>query len=262
MRNVVNGWTDLAKDGITGRYLPESVFSKALDIKDLPSKVKSLTGSTIGEHAKMATDVFKQVKEMMLNGAKKMQNGSFFLKSLTVMLITLTTVLSSCQKNEYRTVYYRTGEKFERGKEKNGAREGLWISWHESGKKLAERTYLKGRENGPSTEWFENGQIRSLVKYKDGKLVDTAKFFFSNGRLNSLDYYNSSGVHSGEFKVLREDGTLSQKGYFKNSKADSIWETLFENGKVKSTSFFKDGKEIGVWVTYDQEGNIVKKVQY
>jgi len=48
-----------------------------MDLKDLPGKVKSLTGSTVGEHVNMVTDVFKQIKEMMLNGAKKMQYGSF-----------------------------------------------------------------------------------------------------------------------------------------------------------------------------------------
>ncbi|TKC02782.1 RHS repeat domain-containing protein, partial [Pedobacter frigoris] len=76
-RNVINGWVDIAKDELTGKYLPESAFSKALDIIGLPDQVKSITGSTLGEHAKKMNDVFKQVKEMMLNGAKKMQYGSF-----------------------------------------------------------------------------------------------------------------------------------------------------------------------------------------
>jgi len=79
-RNVINGWINIARDELTGKYLPESSFSKAKDILDIPGTVKDVTGSTPGQivnsGAKMMNDIFKQIKEMMLNGAKRMQNGT------------------------------------------------------------------------------------------------------------------------------------------------------------------------------------------
>jgi hypothetical protein len=80
-RNVINGWLSIARDELTGKYLPESTFSKAKDILGIPGTVKDVTGSTPGQilnsGAKMMNNLFKQIKEMMLSGAKNMQNGSF-----------------------------------------------------------------------------------------------------------------------------------------------------------------------------------------
>ncbi|WP_410478534.1 hypothetical protein [Pedobacter gandavensis] len=48
--------------------------------------------------------------------------------------------------------------------------------------------------------------------------------------------------------VWHEEGTVSQKGYFKEGKADGTWKTFFKSGKIKSISSFKDGKKNGEWV--------------
>ncbi|MNR54372.1 hypothetical protein D3C85_1745430 [compost metagenome] len=59
--------------------MPVSAFSMAKDIVDAPDLVEDLTGSTpaqIGNaSSKMANDLLKQIKEMVLNGADRMKNG-------------------------------------------------------------------------------------------------------------------------------------------------------------------------------------------
>jgi RHS repeat-associated protein len=87
-RNVINGWINLGKDWIVGKYAGESAFAKAKDIVDFPNAVKDLTGNTPSQIVNSTGQMFKEfqtkmneylkdLKEKTLSGSRNMQYGGF-----------------------------------------------------------------------------------------------------------------------------------------------------------------------------------------
>jgi antitoxin component YwqK of YwqJK toxin-antitoxin module len=89
--------------------------------------------------------------------------------------------LSGPAKSEDFEVKYPNGKLKIKGVLKNGKREGLWISWYESGQEWSEGTYKNGLKNGPATVWHENG-----MKRYEG-------FYTNDERSGKWTYWDESG---------------------------------------------------------------------
>ena len=63
--------------------------------------------------------------------------------------------------------HYLNGRLKIKGVMKNGKREGLWISWYDSGQEWSECAYKDGLKNGNTSSWHENGMRRYDGFYKD-----------------------------------------------------------------------------------------------
>lgn len=85
----------------------------------------------------------------------------------------------------YKETYYFPGEKrFIEGTYNNAlARNGVWISWYESGQKNSEQEYIDGKENGAYRVWYPNGKIYLEGNYEKGRKTGVWSFYDTLGKM-------------------------------------------------------------------------------
>lgn len=86
--------------------------------------------------------------------------------------------------------------------------------------------------------------------YKDGK-VKTRKVLHSAD--DTLNYYLES---------YYPDGTIFQKGQFKNGKTEGLVKEYYENGKLKTIASYINGLKNGCQQTFNLNGNIEKEFYF
>ena len=77
---------------------------------------------------------------------------------------------------------YESGSERLRGAYTNGAMDGVWVFWHDNGKKEKECTYSNGKENGGWTEWYPNGKEKLSGTYVNGMMNGNWISWFDNGQ--------------------------------------------------------------------------------
>jgi antitoxin component YwqK of YwqJK toxin-antitoxin module len=78
----------------------------------------------------------------------------------------------------YKKIYYPNGQVKMEGNEKDGGREGKWVSWYEDGTPWSETWFQSGLRHGKTTVWLENG-----AKYYEGEYAldqPSGKWIFYN----------------------------------------------------------------------------------
>ena len=87
-------------------------------------------------------------------------------------------------------IYLSNGQYHNKGKMKNGLRDGVWSFWHENGQIEQKINYKNGALDGKFTEWYENnGQIEREVNFKDDELDGKWTAWYQNGRKESESNY-------------------------------------------------------------------------
>ncbi|MEO1942864.1 MAG: hypothetical protein ABGY11_01055, partial [Candidatus Thioglobus sp.] len=62
---------------------------------------------------------------------------------------------------------------------------GVFVGWHDNGRKWSEENYKYGKEDGTHALWYRNGQKVSEGNYKDGKKDGTHTVWYDNGQKKS-----------------------------------------------------------------------------
>jgi len=62
-----------------------------------------------------------------------------------------------------------------------GERNGLWVSYYETGIKWSESYYINGLKSGHSITFFPNGKVRYVGEYLDDKKTGTWTFYDEEG---------------------------------------------------------------------------------
>jgi len=63
----------------------------------------------------------------------------------------------------------------------DGAKDGLWTSWHENGRKQLEIRYKKDVIHGTMSTWHANGQKKGVGQIKDGEMDGRWEEWYENG---------------------------------------------------------------------------------
>lgn len=144
--------------------------------------------------------------------------------------------------------------------EKNGNKNGKWILYYDSGKKLAEGNYKNGKKVGTWIYFHENGLKESEGIYSDnGKQDGLWKEYFSNGNLlEEVNFYE--GLYDGEFKAYNDSGKIIVQGNFKEDYEDGSW--LYKNGHYSEYGNYIDGQKTGEWKSFYKEEQIIFKGSY
>lgn len=66
---------------------------------------------------------------------------------------------------------------------KDGKKTSLWVNWDESGKKIAEASYLENQKHGDWNIWNANGQKLFEMHYEHGKKVGVWRQWDDSGKL-------------------------------------------------------------------------------
>ena len=173
------------------------------------------------------------------------------------------------------------------GIERNGKREGLWLTFnstnkliqatlynngsiqdtkyrfHPDGELLSTETYAQGRKHGISREFHAGGALHYEMEYKNGKLVDGAHvYYYPNGVKKIVNHYKN-GVKYGKSTTYYKSGAVEIEGeYSEKGLPQGPWKEYYENGTLKEQYHYKHGVFHGEYTIYDEQGNVEAQYIY
>lgn len=138
-------------------------------------------------------------------------------------LILIIGVSVSCNQKEPKTEGKLVFKEMPDGNKRvigamiNDKKQGLWVSYDDSGRVTSHDTFINDSLTGESIGYFEVGTISSIGNLKNGQ-------------------------REGEWIIYYEKDKIAQKGSYKNGYQLGIWEYFIEEGKLdKKVEYFKDG---------------------
>ena len=120
---------------------------------------------------------------------------------------------------------------------KNGAFDGLYKTYFESGEVAIEQFFKNGKKDGLCSYYYDSGKLFYTENYKEGVREGQIKRLFENGNTWIIERYKK-GLKHGLWEEYYEDGTLKYEG--KWEKNELIEEHFYnENGD----EYKKDGEK-------------------
>lgn len=174
-----------------------------------------------------------------------------------------------------------------------GRREGLWVTFHATGKKASEHTYKGNAEHGPQKTWYPDGAPHDEYSSANNQRVGEYKAWWNEGKMREHSQYDDKGVLASRKQWSREgvqideyDGktrtwkrwdekgniTYEQAGdeateYYPGEGAKPKSKLVIKGSKIERTDFYESGavmgkgpldetrKREGQWVEYYENGN-------
>jgi len=127
--------------------------------------------------------------------------------------------------------YYTNGVKNSEGIFINKEKDGKWLYYNTNGSLVAEENYDKGKKQGKF----------KIFSGKDGVLLEEETW--------------NSNVRDGEFNAYYITGTLRIKMSYVKGKMHGSFENYYEDGTIWNKGQYKDDFRNGTWISYNREGN-------
>jgi antitoxin component YwqK of YwqJK toxin-antitoxin module len=177
------------------------------------------------------------------------------------------------QKNEEKLSSELSKKEFfgvskEQYQQKNGVKDGSFISHFENGKTSSEGIYKEGKYNDLWTFYHENGNIKGkgIFQMGDGSdLGDTGLprngrdgqwlLYHENGKIDAESNW-VDGKLKGSYKTYYANGKMKEESNFLNAEYDGKYTSWFENGNLKKECSYVDGKLKGVYKSYYANGKM------
>ena len=109
---------------------------------------------------------------------------------------------------------YADGTLRERGRLRDGKREGTWTTWHDNGVKASEASYSSDLFDGFLISWYANGQQAATGLYRRGRAEGRWWYWNADGTPNP----DRSGFYERGVRVGREDGSPRDRLWMKQWK--------------------------------------------
>jgi len=195
------------------------------------------------------------------------------------------------EKNGPWVEYYPNGKDiFFKGGYKNGKKDGKWVFYYMNGNIENEGSFKNDLKDGVWVQYYRDGNLIRKELYNNGEYVrrislkesetpkkklfvprrlsgENSKWFELN-KINNEKYgkpinqYTHDGLKTGMWEDYWDNGQLSNKGPYKNGKADGIWEYYYENGQLNIKGLYKNYLRDGIWEFYDEDGSLREKSLY
>ena len=184
------------------------------------------------------------------------------MKKLFLLPILLLSLLStSCWGVDWDDLVERDGiyyEKFsdtpytgkvngeEKGKLKEGKKNGRWIAYHDNGKKKLKGVYKNGEPEGKWVHYWYNGNVFEKKTYKNGKREGKWQWYTWEGNLYAQTFFKNDKEEGEATEYHKNNGRLHRKGTYRNGLKDGKWIFLDAGGTVikQLAGTYKDGKKI------------------
>lgn len=156
---------------------------------------------------------------------------------LCLKLLVLATLssLSSCGSGDsLHRELNSSGRVESEGRLSARGREGVWVTYFDSGRLFSVEVYESGVLSGPFAGWHSNGQLRVSGEYRAGKLSGRFVEFYQSGQMFTLGTF-VDGKETGLWQRWHENGVLRESGEFRGGVAVGVWEGRDENGNIEST---------------------------
>lgn len=103
----------------------------------------------------------------------------------------------------------------------------------------------------------------SEINMKDSKGKQGLWFFIDNGDSSVLEMKTFiDDTLNGYFERYWNNGQVSEQGYYKEGKLDSIVVGYWEDGKQRSFVNYKNGKLHGLTISYGDDGSMINRLFY
>ena len=149
--------------------------------------------------------------------------------------------------------FHDNGRLKEKGKTKNGKRDGEWNIYDKNGDITSIIVYDYGKEisrNIPQKvkeliEYHSNGRIKTKGNTLDGKKDGVFTYYNPRGKIVKSVLF-SNGV------LIKDDDSSAANQIKKLKEGDHI--TYHKSGRIKETGKYLNGKKQGEWRKYDKKG--------
>ena len=126
------------------------------------------------------------------------------------------------KRNGIWMTWYNSGQKEHEGSYKNGLKSGLWKSWYENGQPWKEGFYFAGKKEGKWLYWYWNGKNMEVETYRNGIIHGPLKKWYANGQQEIEGSYKDITEGGGSRKYgkwiyyLNDSGTSRIAKYYGN----------------------------------------------
>ena len=124
-------------------------------------------------------------------------------------------------------------------------REGKWVYYFPSKKKMSIENYKSGLLEGELINYYPNGKITEKTQYKNGKKEGISLKFSSDGDILEEVNYQNDRLH-GEAKYYDTKGQLKEQGIYQFGKRFGKWEYYLDGevvNKQKKKKFKKQKRK-------------------
>ena len=160
--------------------------------------------------------------------------------------------------------YFADGETVEKEYYyKEGKPDGIFKTYHHTGKLLSEKGYKDGLEHGFDRAYDDSGKIIRESNYVNGKAEgnQTQKRISAQGDYN-INSNSSGGLLDGDYIEAYEDGKIKTKGAYKAGKKDGRWETYKKDGLPDKVITYRNDILHGETITYYTDGSVNEIINY
>jgi antitoxin component YwqK of YwqJK toxin-antitoxin module len=182
---------------------------------------------------------------------------------------------------EYKRGYLVSREYVNR-RDKEGLRQGKWVTFWDNGFIHTEGTYKADMKNGYFREYATDGKLFKMFKYIDDVLqedaeeiarIDERADYYDNGKLKIKAQYKNN-VPDGIWREYSEDGKLEKGLLYKKGVVvgkgltdeagmrQGPWIEYFDDGILKAEGKYKNGKRTGYWKYYYHSGPLEEEGAY
>lgn len=159
-------------------------------------------------------------------------------------------------------------------RDKNGLRQGVWVTFWPNGKIRQDGTYRDDKKNGYFKDYAENGDLIRVTKYvEDIAQPDAAEVtklqvineYYPDGKIKTTTMYRN-GVEEGVKREFRPDGTVERSveyhagavigegAVLEDGSRDGPWKEFYSDGSLRAEGKYENGKRTGEWKFYHPNG--------
>jgi len=223
-------WDDFYSDGEkkqTEQYKDDGLIKRITYYTNgnIEMERNFLNGKENGIEKRYTLEGDLKTEKNYVNGKQVDKQVQHYTSNLADYIQTSNYNESGKLDGDYSEIYTESGETKQKGKYKNGKKEGLWITGSPSGGKTKE----------------ENYENNILTGYKVTEKGQDAE----NSYYTEITYFDKDGKKTGEYtQTWDKNKAVKTKGKYINGRQDGKWIYGDKNGKIYKEDNYENGKYI------------------
>jgi len=151
------------------------------------------------------------------------------------------SIMSDNGRRSKTISYYRNGRKMAEGIFIDEKKDSLWKFYGEyDGALLSEENYKEGKKDGISISYYNTGVKAEQTNWENGVRNGPWETYYTDGKLKLKCTYKYD-MKDGPIKTYHMSGKIWLSGQYVNGDADGTWTYLTENGQVEKKEYFQKG---------------------
>lgn len=141
----------------------------------------------------------------------------------------------------------------------SGEKEGKWIYYGQTGKKVSEGEYSQGKQIGMWKYYYPDETLKQVGYYSQGLYSGVWEFYSATGDIQKREEY-SQGKREGLSTEYDDEEEKILEGMYKNDLRHGYW--VDKTGDLITQGEYVYGERTGVWKSTYKNGNKAFKGEY